>query len=154
VGSPLTEECPIGFAPGLEPIERAAAFRVLLDGMDRYAAASRIPILALKDVTDRDAMWATKPLERAGFTRVATLPLASPHLPFKSEGEYLASLSASMRSDLKKKMRLSARVQIETRASVEGIEDEIAALFQETRAKRKADYGTFEDVPAAHILAR
>jgi hypothetical protein len=44
-------------------------------------------------------------LTRAGFARVATLPVATLHLPFKSEAEYLASLSAQMRKDLKKKMK-------------------------------------------------
>lgn len=101
MGSPLTEECPIGFAPHMTAAERAATFAALLDGMDRYAAAEKIPLLALKDVTDRDAAWATGPLGAAGCTRVATLPVATLHLPYKSEGEYLASLSASMRSDLR-----------------------------------------------------
>jgi len=151
LGSPLTEECPIGFQPGLRPEERLAALQALLAGMDAYAKAEKIPLLALKDITDRDAVWAHDLLSQDGFTRVATLPLATLHLPFKSEDEYLASLSASMRSDLRKKMRRAAKVKIEIRDSIDGIEDEIVALFEETKANRKTDYGSFDEVPANYF---
>jgi hypothetical protein len=150
MGSPLTEECPVGFAPGATPGERLSAFAALIDGMNTLAEASRIPLLALKDITDRDAVWAHDLLIEAGFTRVATLPLATLNLPFKDEGAYLASLSASMRSDLRKKMR-RANVSIEVRDTIDGIEDEIVTLFKETKAHRKADYGAFDEVPASYF---
>ncbi|MEE8098566.1 MAG: hypothetical protein V3T13_01370, partial [Hyphomicrobium sp.] len=85
--------------------------------MNDYAAENKIPLLALKDLRDRDATWAAQPLKRQGFTGVATLPLATLHLPFKSEDEYLASLSSSMRSDLRKKMRRASKVKFEFRNS-------------------------------------
>jgi predicted N-acyltransferase len=151
MGSPLTEECPIGFPPGLKVHERVAAFEALLRGMSDHAAENKIPLLALKDITDCDAMWAAEPLERLGFTGVATLPLATLHLPFKSEDEYLASLSPSMRSDLRKKMRRASNVKFEFRDSIADIEDEIAALFEETRANSKVDYGSFDEVPATYF---
>ncbi len=151
LGSPLTEECPIGFQPGLRADERLAAFAALTQGMDAYAKAEAIPLLALKDITDRDAVWAHEPLRQSGFTRVATLPLATLHLPFKTEDEYLASLSASMRSDLRKKMRRATKVTIEIRDSIDGVEDEIVQLFEETKANRKTDYGSFDEVPANYF---
>ena len=151
MGSPLTEECPIGFQPGMKEHDRIAAFEALLHGMNDYAAENKIPLLALKDLRDRDATWAARPLKRQGFTGVATLPLATLHLPFKSEDEYLASLSSSMRSDLRKKMRRASKVKFEFRDSIADIEDEIAALFEETRANSKVDYGSFDEVPATYF---
>jgi hypothetical protein len=151
LGSPLTEECPIGFEPDLRTSERLAALEALLRGMDAYAEAEQVPLLALKDVTDRDAAWAHDALTQAGFTRVATLPLATLNLPFGGEEEYLASLSPSMRADLRRKMRRTANVKIEIRDSIEGIEDEIAELFEETKAQRKTDYGAFDEVPAGYF---
>lgn len=150
LGSPLTEECPLGFDPALTPSERAEAFRALLDALDAHARDAKIPLLAIKDLMDRDAAWAHEPLRAAGFTRVATLPLATLHLPFKDEEEYLASLSASMRSDLRKKLR-RAEAEIEIRQSIDGIEDEIVTLFEETKAHRKTDYGAFDEVPAGYF---
>jgi hypothetical protein len=151
MGSPLTEECPIGLLPGMNAPERASAFEALLQGMSEHARASGISVLALKDVTDHDDQWAREPLTRAGFARVATLPVATLHLPYKTEDEYLASLSAQLRKDLKKKMRGFANAQVEIRDSIDGVEDEIVALFQETKAKRKADYAEFDEVPDAYF---
>jgi predicted N-acyltransferase len=151
MGSPLTEECPIGLLPGMSAPERASAFEALLQGVSEHARASGISVLALKDVTDRDDQWAREPLTRAGFARVATLPVATLHLPFKTEDEYLASLSAQLRKDLRKKMRGLANAQVEIRDSIDGVEDEIIALFHETKAKRKADYAEFDEVPDAYF---
>jgi hypothetical protein len=151
IGSPLTEECPIGFAPGMSSEARAATLQALLTGLDAYAAAEHVPLVALKDITHRDNLWAQAPLTAAGFTGIPTLPIATLHLPFASVDEYLGSLSANMRSSLKKKMKQAANVAIEFRRSIDGIEAEIAALFQETHAHRKSDYGVFDDVPEAYF---
>lgn len=151
MGSPLTEECLIGFQPGIKEHDRIAAFEALLRGMNDHAAENKIPLLALKDVMDRDAKWANGLLKKQGFTGVATLPVATLHLPFSSEDEYLASLSSSMRSDLRKKMRRANKVKFEFRDSIADIEDEIAALFEETRANSKVDYGSFDEVPATYF---
>ena len=96
-------------------------------GSTRHAAASAVPLLALKDVVHRDAAWAAPPLAAAGFTRVATLPVATLHLPFASvEAEYLASLSASMRSDLQQQDAARRRRRHRAaRQSIDGIENEI-----------------------------
>jgi hypothetical protein len=151
VGSPLTEECPIGFAPGMPLEMRTATLQALLAGLDAYAASENVPLLALKDITHRDNLWAQAPLTDAGYTGIPTLPIATLHLPFASVEEYLGSLSANMRSSLKKKLKQVAEVEIEIRRSVDGIETEIAALFQETYAHRKSDYGGFDDVPDAYF---
>lgn len=151
IGSPLTEECPIGFDPGFAPDARREAFDALIAGVEAHAAEQKIALIALKDVTDRDGEWTTQPLDKSGFCRVGTLPLATLHLPFKDEAEYLASLSASMRSDVRKKLRRATQVEITYRDDIIGVEEEISSLFQETRANRKADYGSFDDVPEAYF---
>lgn len=150
MGSPLTEECPIGFAPGMSDSDRAATFKALLAGFEAYAKANKIDLMALKDITDRDAAWAHDLLASEHFTRVATLPLGTVHLPFENEDEYLASLSGSMRSDIRKKLRRS-RATIEIRDTIDGFEDEIVQLFEETKSNRKTDYGAFDEVPANYF---
>jgi predicted N-acyltransferase len=147
MGSPLTEECPVGFLPILSGTERAQAFDALIDGMATHARSIGASVLTLKDVTDRDDKWMREPLENAGFVRVPTLPVATLHLPFKSEQDYLASLSSSMRSDIRKKMRALDHVQVTVIEDVGKASDEIVALFQETKAKRKVDYAEMDEVP-------
>lgn len=151
LGSPLTEECPIGIHPGLPGEERDAVWRALLDGMSDYAARNGISVLALKDVKNGDAAWADTGLCAARFTKVATLPVATLALPYRSVDDYLASLSRNVRHDIARKMKKSAHVTVEFRTSIDDVAGEIAALFQETRANSKADYGAFDDVPAAYF---
>lgn len=147
VGSPLTEECPVGFLPGLSAAERTEAFGALIHGMATHARTIGTSVLTLKDVTDRDDVWMREPLAKAGFARVPTLPVATLRLPFKSEQDYLASLSSSMRSDIRKKMRALDKVQVTIIEDVGKASDEIVALFQETKAKRKVDYAEMDEVP-------
>jgi predicted N-acyltransferase len=151
MGSPLTEECPIGIDPDLAPAARTGVFAALLAGIEAHAKAERIPLVAVKDLTQKDALWARAPLGRAGFTGVPTLPLATLNLPFADEEAYLASLSASMRADLRKKLRRAGAVTIEVRDTIDGLEEEIARLFEETKAHRKTDYGAFDEVPASYF---
>ena len=44
-------------------------------------------------------------------------------------------------------MKSLARVQVEVRDQARDVADEVVALFQETKAKRKADYAEFGEVP-------
>jgi predicted N-acyltransferase len=151
MGSPLTEECPLGFLPGLRETERQAALSALMSGMSAHARSNGTSILTLKDVTDRDDEWLRKPMADAGFVRVPTLPIATLHLPHKSEQDYLASLSSSMRSDIRKKMRALEHVQVSFIEDARMADDEIVALFQETKAKRKVDYAEMDEVPDAYF---
>ena len=147
MGSPLTEECPLGFHPELGTAQRAQALTALLHGMTALSASLGISMLALKDVADKDARLFDDTILPCGFTRVPTLPVATLHLPYDHEDQYLAALSPNMRRDLKRKMKSLGKVSIEICHSVDGIEDEIIQLFQDTKAKSKADYDSFDDVP-------
>ena len=44
-----------------------------------------------------------------------------------------------------------SKATIEIRDTIDGIEDEIVALFEETKAHRKTDYGAFDEVPANYF---
>lgn len=156
MGSPLTEECPLGFHPELGTAQRAHALAALLEGMTDLSVGSGVSMLALKDVTDSHARQFGHALTAQGFTRVPTLPVATLHLPYEHEDQYLAALSPKMRRDLKKKMKSLGKVSVEICHSIDGIEDEIIQLFQETKAKSKADYDGFDDVPDdyfRHVIA-
>ncbi len=154
LGSPLTEECPIGFHPSLSPSARADAFAALIDAANRQSVLEGISMLALKDVADEHVATIDPVLMQRGFRRVPTLPVATLHLPFKHEDEYLATLSPNMRRDLRRKMKsVGGKVTVEVCHSIRGIEDEVAALFDETKARSKVDYDGFDDVPQAYFRA-
>ena len=146
IGSPQSDECPIGISPAANPKDRSEIFAALLGGLAVHADALGCSITSLKDVRDADTLWAHAALSKAGFARMASLPLAVLELPYRDETEYLATFSPRLRSELRRKMRHASAVTVELRDSIDDIEEEIADLFQETRANRRADYGSFDDV--------
>ena len=151
LGSPLADRCHLGFAHDLSGDDRVAVARALLIGLDAHAASQNVPILAVKDLADRDLAGADAALEEARFTRVASLPVAVLDLPFASEEAYLASLSSATRKDIRRKLKGAGKVRVEMRASITGIEPEIVALYDETRAQSGFDYGDFEKLSPGYF---
>lgn len=146
IGSPQSDECPIGISPAANEKERIGIFHALLEGLATYAQSLGCSITALKDVRDADAVALHPSLTKMGFSRMASLPLAVLELPYRSEAEYLATFSPRFRSELRRKMRRASNVTVELRDSIDDIADEIEELFQATRKNRRADYGSFDDV--------
>lgn len=146
LGSPLADRCHLGFDPGLDAAGRAAAMSALLQGLDRYAAAERIPLLAIKDLADRETGDVDPAIAKAGFSRIASLPVCVLDLPFKTEDAYIKSLSANNRSTLRRKLKTAGKVDLEIVRSIAGLEQEIFELYEETRKNSRFDYGDFEQL--------
>jgi len=152
LGSPVMDRCQVGFLPALGKLERAEAWRAMLDGLQQLGADGGCQLLAIKDLADEDRGWADRALDEGRFSRLASLPVAVLDLPFRTEGEYLAHLSFNARRDLKRKLRRSeARVRFEPRRSIGDVEAEIASLYEATRTQRRADYGDFDALSPAYV---
>jgi predicted N-acyltransferase len=72
-------------------------------------------------------------------------------LPFKTEAEYIASLSANNRSTLRRKLKSAGNVEISIVNSIAGLEDEIFELYEETRRNSRFDYGDFEQLSPSYF---
>lgn len=153
LGSPLVEECPIGIDARLSPDDRAAVFESLLGGLAQAGKESGAALLALKDMTAQDRLWAGPLMARARFAAVPTLPVAILHLPFADETAYIASLAGPMRNEIRRKLKHLKDVEVSFPATIDGLEDEIVALFEETKSHRKADYDDFDNVPPRYFRA-
>ena len=151
LGSPLADRCHLGFDPGLSVPERQAALRALLAGLDAKAKTDRIPLLAIKDLADREIGPLQAVIGEAGFSRIASLPVCVLELPYKTEAEYVQSLSANNRSTLRRKLKAAPKVEIETVRSIAGLEQEIFELYEETRKNSRFDYGDFEQLSPAYF---
>jgi predicted N-acyltransferase len=147
MGSPMTEECPIGIDPALDGAARDDALAALIRAMELRAKAAGAKILAIKDVTDSDAQWSSAALAGTGFTRMASLPLATLALPYDDFEGYIQSLPGKQRNDIRRKLKAAKDLQVEFRDDVEDVYDEILALYRATRANRKASYEAFDEVP-------
>ncbi len=146
LGSPLADRCHLGFDPDFGAAERTRAMQALLAGLEAKADAQRIPLLAIKDLADRETGPLQDPITDAGFSRIASLPVCVLELPYKSEAEYLQSLSANNRSTLRRKLKTRAKVDVEIVRSIDGLEKEIFDLYEETRKNSRFDYGDFEQL--------
>ncbi|MFM1816443.1 MAG: hypothetical protein RLZ98_3138 [Pseudomonadota bacterium] len=151
LGSPMTEECIIGFAQGLSRTQRSAALGSILSGLDQAAKSAGARVLALKDLPDASAAWMHDSLVAAGYTRMASLPVATLKLPYADEEGYLASLRPKVRTDIRRKLRQAQDVVVEFRDDIEDIHDEIVSLYAETRSHRKASYDGFDQIPDGYF---
>jgi hypothetical protein len=156
LGSPLADRCHLGFDPELSQSERGDALAALLQGLDDHARRERVPLICIKDLRDSEAEGLSTPLTNAGFSRIASLPVCVLELKGKTDQDYIQSLSANNRSTLRRKLKATAGVAIETVRSIAGIEDQIFQLYEQTRANSRFDYGDFEQLSPAyfkHVMA-
>ena len=151
VGSPYGERCHVGLAPRLDANGRREACRALVACVDAHARARAIKLVAWKDVIGDHPPELSDVLAENGFTRVGGLPVAVLDLPFASEADYLASLSQATRRDVRRKLAKSKDVEIEMRGCIDGLEAEVEALYESTRARSGLDYGDFEALPPGYF---
>jgi predicted N-acyltransferase len=152
LGSPVTETCPLGFAPEVTEDDKPIMLEMIVERLTALAREQRIGLLAVKDARDADApLWNGS---LAGFARMAGLPSASLSLPFATFADYLASLSAATRKDMRRKLRGENAIRIEHRSSIDDVIGRIMALYEETVTRSDLQ---FERLPAAYftnVLAR
>ncbi len=152
IGSPVMDHCAVGYPPTASTFERTQAFSALIDGLETEAEATGAHLMAVKDVGDSEASWADPVLHSRRYARIASLPIAVLDLPFSDVEQYLQSLTASTRRNLRQKIRASATaVSFEETSSASGLVDEIAQLYQSTRANSKAAYGEFDDLSPEYV---
>jgi predicted N-acyltransferase len=148
LGSPLTEDVGLGFAPGLVPSARADALQALVSAFQADALAAHCGLLAIKDTPGPDAgLWdaVAHPL---GFRPVTGLPIAHLDIDFPDMEAYLARLSSGTRRDMRRKLRALDRITVEVREDLDGLEDAVLALYADTRARAQMQ---FEDLTAAYF---
>ena len=136
VGSPCTDESTIGLLPHVNRREALLSLQVALE---KWAKESRASLIVWKDFPESfsaDLDWLSH--ERRLF-RVISFPATLAELPSQSKEAYYATLKASDRQNLQRKLRRSReRVAL----SVEIVQhpdektlDEIFALFWQTYQK-------------------
>lgn len=153
VGSPYAERCHLGFSAGLDAEGRAAAFQLLASTLQRQATLEGAHLVVWKDLAPELERQAGAFLSPMGFARLASLPVAVLDLPFRDDAGYLASLSAATRKDIRRKLAKAGDVRVEFRTDIAGLEQEIDALYESTRAHSGLDYGELELLPPGYFAS-
>jgi hypothetical protein len=150
IGSPMSDNCALGFAPELSEPECARVFDGLLQHLAGEARTAKSALIAVKSF-DRSADALDEPLRRHAYTRVTSVPLAMLDLPYRSLDHYLDSLVPKTGSYFRRKMRSAQKVRIEYRSSVAGLEAKLGELFESTLKQSKVDYGDFEKLDPSYF---
>lgn len=147
LGSPVTERCRLGYAPGSTMEQRATWLDAILANMDNAAAEQKLGMLAIKDAPLAEPTW-QRVCPRHGLRILPGLPGATLDIPWHDLDGYLESLSASTRRDLRRKHRVGAALQIEWRSDLDGIAGDVQRLYRETLAH--AEFA-FEELTSAYF---
>ncbi|MBS7543936.1 GNAT family N-acetyltransferase [Ancylobacter oerskovii] len=152
IGSPFTENCPVALLPSLPPEERDAVLAELLGGVEAEARRQKAGLVAVKDIDPQDMQRIGPALKAAGYVPLESLPHAVLDLAGTSTvDDWLARLSSATRKDLRRKLKRADRVSVEWRQSIVGLEEEVRALYDATRAQSHVRYGDFEDLPDGYF---
>lgn len=148
LGSPVGEICHLGFADDCDAADRSRLAARLLERLLDFAAQRRIGMVAVKDASGADdALW-SETCGRAGLRRMPGQATALLDLPYRSLDEYLDSLGAGTRKDMRRKLRAREAVRIEWRRDVDDLIDRVMALYRATLAQ--AEY-RFEELTPAYF---
>lgn len=153
LGAPMCDESHIGLSAELSEQARDAVLRALLARLSARARTEGCRLVAAKGLSGREADDLGCVFKASGYTQVTTIPNVVLELPFSSLQDYLSSLRDGTGAYLKRKWRAAGRVTIEHRASIEGLEGEINALFSATLAQSRVDYGDFSRVHPAYFTS-
>ena len=147
LGSPVTERCRAGFAPGSTPGQRAAWLDAILAQAETVAAKEKFGMLAVKDAPLDEPAW-QQVCPRHGLRALPGLPGATLDIPWRNIDGYLESLGASTRKDLRRKWRAGAALKIEWRSNLTGIAEDVQRLYRETLANAEL---SFEELTPAYF---
>jgi len=148
LGSPVGEICHLGFAANCNADERRELASVLMNKLLDVARQRRIGMIAVKDASDDDdALWSAV-CGAAGLRRMPGQATARLSLPFRRLEDYLASLGAATRKDMRRKLRARDALRVEWRSEIDDIIDPVMALYRSTLAH--AEY-QFEELTPAYF---
>ena len=150
LGSPMSDNCALGFAPQLSSAERAVVLDGLLSALWQESRATNSALIAVKSL-DAVAAPLEMTLRRRGYNRVTSVPLVMLDLTARTLDHYLDGLPEKTGAYLRRKMRAADKVRIEYRDSVDGLEQRLHQLFDNTLAQSGVDYGDFEKLHPAYF---
>jgi hypothetical protein len=143
LGSPMSDNCALGFAPELPIGDRVVVFESLLAALAQESRAAKSALIAVKSL-DVVAEPLEKVLQRNGYNRVTSVPLVMLDLSAGSLDDYLDDLPENTASYLRRKLRSARKVRIEYRTSIDGLEQRLHELFENTLQHSQVDHGDFE----------
>lgn len=154
LGSPVSECCHVGFAPGASPAERRRWLDALLAAAESLAAEKRVGMFAVKDAAETAASPWDEACARLRLRRLPGLPTASLELPYANVEQYLSTLSKATRRDVRRKLAAAKNVRIEWRREIDDALPEVIRLYRATLARSAQRFEELTPKYFQSVLAR
>ena len=151
LGSPMSDNCHIGFAPSLTDERRRQLFTAMLRKLESEAGAERAWLMSVKGLDETQAELLEPSFAEMGWRRMTSLPIVKLRLPFAGMDEYMAALPKKTAGYLRRKVKGAGRFRIEHRHRIDGIETDVHRLFKGTIAHSGTNYGEFENLHPAYF---
>ncbi|HEX7348121.1 MAG TPA: GNAT family N-acetyltransferase [Rhodanobacteraceae bacterium] len=151
LGSPVTERCRVGFAPGSTAAQRAAWLDAILTQMDATAVTEHFRMLAIKDAPAGEPAWQTL-CPRHGLRALPGLQGATLDIPWRSVDDYIATLGAATRKNLRREQRGGETLTIAWRTDLDGIADDVQRLYRHTLAHAEFSFEELTPAYFANVL--
>jgi len=149
LGSPCTETCSLGFNPAVADNRKSQVLGNMMAVFEDYARDKKIRLLAFKDVPENQKkIWEDTP-ECVKYKLVPGMAGAALDINFSSIDEYISSLSAETRKDMRRKLKMMNKIKIERRENIDDIINEAMAMYVETR--NRAEF-QFEELTSEYFL--
>ncbi|MEZ5854728.1 MAG: GNAT family N-acetyltransferase [Hyphomicrobiaceae bacterium] len=150
LGSPLSDNCSLGFAAELAPAGRLDALQQLLDWLADEATRQHANIMAIKSL-GLEARTFAPLLAKAGYGEVTSVPVVTLTVHHPSLDAYLQSLKRQHRHYFRNKLKTRPNLRIEFRRSAAGLEHELVSLYEATLAQSGVSYGDFDRVGSGYF---
>jgi class 3 adenylate cyclase len=151
VGSPFADRCHVALRPGLGPGERAPALRELVSAVEAQAKRAGVALIAYKDLVGQEHKHLADVLGSVGYSEIRSLPVAALDVPATGPEQYLRTLSAATRKDVRRKLKSTLQITVERRTGIDHMVHRIAQLYETTRENSAVRYGDFEELPGDYF---
>lgn len=150
LGTPYWHDTGLLFDPKLDRQDRATCLQHMLVALERHAKDSGCILTIVKDASDGELASFGDVLSQRRYATIAVLPQTTLAVPASDEA-YVEALSANMRSNMRRKLKKAAALEVETLTSLDGIESEILAMRDATVARAKVDFDLFTALPPSYF---
>lgn len=148
LGSPCTENGIIGIHPDVTVFRHREIIEKLLSGFEAAAMAQGATLLALKDLPLPLDPALAHVLEQRKYVETGGMATAWRQIDFETVDDYLATLSAGTRKDMRRKLRAGSSVRVERVGDLGAYEQRFMELYRQTRERSEWQ---FEDLTPAYF---
>ena len=152
VGSPHVDELPLVFDTSLNTRQRQEVIKRISRFVQAQLDSKNADVVLWKnlDAAQREEFGNTLCASR--YAPISGLPVAFLEV-LPTEESYIQGLSANMRSNIRRKLKRAADIEVEIRRDTGALDEQLFELREQTRKRAPTDYDIFEEISPDYIAS-